>query len=425
MPTTAAGALERVAWPSPLPGGRAILLTIPNPAGGPGDDATIVVQQLETGERRALVRQATQAVYAPSGHLVFARGAALLAMPFEHSMQVVHGTPIPVVEHVSRDTVQGGRYALAADGTLVYVRETGGERPLLWVDRQGKAEAIPVPAHTFLDPRVSPDGSRIVAQAADGDNDIWICDVARGSLTRLTFDPGEDETPTWSPDGSWIAWVTQRPGRPRQVMRRRADGSGDEEVLWSTDRHAHLHDWSHDGASLLVTQEAESSARDVWLVPAAGGEARPLLRAPFEECNPRFSPDGGWLAYSSDESGRFEVYVLRMPGLDRRVQVSVGGGDRPVWNASGREIVYRAADGQVTSVRFSGEADGPRVGRPQALFADSYGAATGRTSHVDYDVHPGGTRFVMVGGQAAGMTIDLGVVLGWFEELRRLAPPAR
>jgi serine/threonine protein kinase len=425
MPTTAAGALERVAWPSPLPGGRAILLTIPNPAGGPGDDATIVVQQLETGERRALVRQATQAVYAPSGHLVFARGAALLAMPFEHSMQVVHGTPIPVVEHVSRDTVQGGRYALAADGTLVYVRETGGERPLLWVDRQGKAEAIPVPAHTFLDPRVSPDGSRIVAQAADGDNDIWICDVARGSLTRLTFDPGEDETPTWSPDGSWIAWVTQRPGRPRQVMRRRADGSGDEEVLWSTDRHAHLHDWSHDGASLLVTQEAESSARDVWLVPAAGGESRPLLRAPFEECNPRFSPDGGWLAYSSDESGRFEVYVLRMPGLDRRVQVSVGGGDRPVWNASGREIVYRAADGQVTSVRFSGEADGPRVGRPQALFADSYGAATGRTSHVDYDVHPGGTRFVMVGGQAAGMTIDLGVVLGWFEELRRLAPPAR
>jgi serine/threonine-protein kinase len=425
VPTPAAGARERVLWPSALPGGRAVLLTIPNPAGGPVDDATIVVQQLATGERRALLRQATQAVYAPSGHVVFARADALLALPFEPSVQAVRGTPVPVVEHVSRDTVQGGRYALAGDGTLVYVRETGGERPLLWVDRDGKAEPIPTPAHTFLDPRVSPDGSRIAVQAADGDNDVWICDVTRGSLTRLTFDPGEDETPAWSPEGSFIAWVTQRPGRPRQIVRRRADGSGDEQVVWSTDRHAHLHDWSRDGASLLVTQEAESSARDVWLVPAAGGEGRPLLKTPFEECSPRFSPDGRWLAYSSDESGRFEVYVVRMPGLDQRVQVSVGGGDRPVWSASGREIVYRTADGWVTSVRFSARADGPNVGRPVPLFPDSFGAATGRTSHVDYDVHPGGVRFVMVGGQAGGMSIDLGVVLGWFGELRRLAPHGR
>jgi hypothetical protein len=114
-----------------------------------------------------------------------------------------------------------------------------------------------------------------------------------------------------------------------------------------------------------------------------------------------------------------------MPGLDQRVQVSVGGGDRPVWRASGREIVYRTADGWVSSVRFSARADGPNVGRPVPLFPDSFGAATGRTSHVDYDVHPDGVRFVMVGGQAGGMSIDLGVVLGWFGELRRLAPPGR
>jgi hypothetical protein len=107
------------------------------------------------------------------------------------------------------------------------------------------------------------------------------------------------------------------------------------------------------------------------------------------------------------------------------VQVSVVGGDRPLWSASGREIVYRAADGQVTGVRFSAEADGPSVGRPVKMFPDSYGAAIGRASHVDYDLHPDGTRFVMVGGQAGGMSIDLGVVLGWFEELRRLAPPGR
>jgi Tol biopolymer transport system component len=273
---------------------------------------------------------------------------------------------------------------------------------------------------------VSPGGSRIAVQGADGGNDVWICDISRGSLSRLTFDPGEDETPVWSPDGSWLAWVSQRSGRPRQVMRRRADGGGDEQVVWSTDRHAHLHDWAPDGKALLATQEGESTSRDVWQVGAAGGEARPLLRGPFEESNPRYSPDGRWLAYSSDESGRFEVYVVRIPDLDRKVQISVGGGDRALWSAAGREVVYRSTDGQVASVRFSPGVGGtPRVGRPVPLFPDSYGAATGRASHGDYDVHPDGTRFVMVGSQAAGASADLAVVLGWFEELKRLAPPQR
>ncbi len=426
LPTTESGARERALWPHVLPGGRAVLLTIPSPAGGRVDDATIVVQQLATGERRALVQEGTQAVYSPTGHIVFGRGASLMAMPFELATQAARGAPLPVVEHVSRDTVLGGRYALSRDGTLVYLRGTGDERPLLWVDRRGRAERIPAPPHTFLDPRVSPDGSRIAVQGADADNDVWICDSSRGSLGRLTYDPGEDETPVWSPDGSWLAWVTQRSGRPRQVMRRLADGSGDEEIVWSTDRHAHLHDWSPDGKELLATQDAESTARDIWLVPVAGGEARPLLRGPFEESNPRYSPDGRWLAYSSDESGRFEVYVLRVPELDRKTQVSVAGGDRALWSAGGREIVYRSADGQVASVRFSpGGSGSPRVGRPLPLFADTYGAAVGRASHGDYDVHPDGTRFVMVGSQPAGSSADLGVVLGWFEELKRLAPTGR
>ena len=419
LPTSAAGARETVLWPHVLPGGRAVLLTVPSPRGGSVDDATIVVQRLDTGERRELVREGAQAVYSPTGHLIFGRGAALMAVPFDLAALAVRGAPLPVAEHVSRDTVRGGRYALAGDGTLVYTRETADERPLLWVDRQGRAEPIKAPPHTFLDPRVSPEGGRIAVQGADGDNDVWILDLSRGSLARLTFDPGEDETPIWSPDGTRVAWATQRSGRPRQVLERRADGSGDERVIWTTERHAHLHDWSPDGQELLVTQEGESGARNIWLVPVAGGTARPLLQGPFEECNPRFSPDGRWLAYSSDESGRFEVYVEKLPELDRKVQVSVGGGDRPVWTAHGREIVYRGADGQVASVRFSPERIGlPRVGRPLPLFPDSYGAAIGRTSHVDYDVHPDGTRFVMVGGQLGGASYEMAVVLGWFAELR-------
>jgi Tol biopolymer transport system component len=352
---------------------------------------------------------------------VFGRGDSLFAVAFDAVALEARGTPFPVAERVSRDTVRGGRYALAADGTLVYNREVGYERPLLWVDRHGRAVRIATPPHTFLDPRVSPDGSRIAVQGADGDNDVWIDDLRRGSLTRLTFDPGEDETPVWSPDGTWVAWVTQRSGRPRQVMRRRADGSGGEQAIWSTDRHAHLHDWSPDGTQLLATQEGESTSRDVWIVPVAGGAARPLLEGPFEERNPRLSPDGSWLVYSCDESGRFEVYVVHLPAMDRRAQVSVGGGDGALWGASGADIVYRSAGGQVVSVRFSPGASGPPgVGRPMALFPDTYGAASGRASHVDYDVVPDGSRFVMVGSQEGEATAELGVILNWFEELKRL-----
>ncbi len=322
--------------------------------------------------------------------------------------------------------MQAGRLALARDGTLVFLRAHSAERPLVWVDRHGSATRIPTPPHTYVDPRLSPDGSRVAVQAADADNDVWILDLARGALTRLSFDPGEDETPVWSPDGAWVAWVEQRSGRPRQIVRHRADGSGQDQVVWATRAHAHLHDWSPDGTQLLVTQDAETTARDVWLVPVAGGEARPLLSGPFDEWNPRFSPDGRWLAYSSNESGRFEVYVLRLPQADRKLQVSVGGGDCPLWTPGGREVVYRSADLQVVSVRFSPDPAGPpRVGRPAPLFPDVYGAASGRMSHPDYDAHPDRTRFVMVGGRSDDMGVELSVILNWFEELDRLAPPGR
>ena len=426
LPTSEAGARERVAWPHVLPGRRAVLLTIPSAAGGSADDATVVAQRLDTGERRVVVRGGTQATWSPTGHLVFGRGAALLAVPFDPVTLAARGSPVPVIDHISRDTVLGGRYALAGDGTLVYSRGVGDERPLLWVDRRGWSTRIPTPPHTFIDPRVSPDGTRIAAQAGDGDNDIWIQDVARRSLVRLTFDSGEDETPVWSPDGAWIAWATQRSGRPRQVMRRRTDGSGEEQVVWSTDRHLHLHDWSPDGKELLATQDAVTAGREVWTIPVAGGEARPLIQGPFEGTNPRLSPDGRWLAYSSDESGRFEVYVVRLPGMDVKAQVSVGGGDAPVWSAGGREIVYRGTNGHVASVRFTpGTAGAPGVSRPVALFPDIYGAAAGRATHVDYDVHPDGSRFVMVGSRDDRETLELGVVVHWFEELRRSGSPER
>ena len=161
-------------------------------------------------------------------------------------------------------------------------------------------------------------------------------------------------------------------------------------------------------------------------MPVAGGEARPLLQGPFEERNPRFSPDGRWLAYSSDESGRFEVYVVHLPGWTAGRRSRSGAGDGARWVAGGGEIVYRSADGQVASVRFSPGADGPPgVGRPVALFPDTFGRAPGRTVHVDYDADPHGSRFVMVGRPESETSTELGVVLNWFEDLRQRGPRGR
>jgi serine/threonine-protein kinase len=422
VPTAEAAARQAVRWPHALPGGRAVLLTVTGASGVLAADAAIAVQHLDTGERRELVRGGAEAVYAPTGHIVYVGSGSLLAVPFELETLSLRGVPLPVVAHVSADTVGGGRFALAQDGTLVYRREVGRARPLLSVDRRGAAVRIPAPDHTFIDPRVSPDGSRIAVQTSDAGSDIWICDLARGTLTRLSFDPQEDETPVWSPDGAWVAWVAQRAGQRRQVLRRRGDGSGEEQLVWSSSAHVHVHDWSPDGRSLLVTQDAAATARDLWLVPVGGGEARELLAEPFEEWNPRFSPDGRWLAYASNESGPFEIYLRRFPELDRKTQVSVGGGDGPVWTVGGRELVYRSADGHVVSVRFSmGPAGVPQVGRPEALFADVYGAAVGRMSHPDYDAFPDGSRFVMLGSQQDEGIGELSVVLNWFEELGGLA----
>ena len=425
IPTAAGAAREHVRWPHVLPGGQAVLLTVTGPSGGDADDASVAVQRLDTGERRTLVRSGAQAVHAPTGHLVYLASGSLMAMAFDLGTLTPRGDAVPVVEHVTTDTVGSVRYALARDGTLVYRGAMAQTRPMLLVDRRGAAVRLPTPDHSFIDPRLSPDGSRIVVQAADAGRDIWVYDIARGALTRLTFDPQEDETPVFSPDGTSVAWAAQRSGRPRQVLRRRADGGGEEEVLWSTDAHVHVHDWSPDGTSLLVTQDAMATGRDVWLVPIGGGEARPLLRDPFEEWNPRFGPDGRWLAYASNESGQFEVYVRRFPTLDRKAQVSVGGGDAPAWAAGGREIVYRRPGDQVRSVRFGADPGGaPRVGLPEPLFPDSFGAAVGRMSHPDYDVFPDASRFVMLGGQQDETAGGLRVVLNWFEELKRV-PPAR
>jgi Tol biopolymer transport system component len=236
---------------------------------------------------------------------------------------------------------------------------------LVWMDRAGSTTPLRFDVLGY-EPRLSPDGTRVTIDER-GPGDVWVWDLDRGTTTRISSAPGTDETGTWSPDGRWIAWAGSRPGEKSALYRRRSDGSGPEERLWSDERHLHVASWSPAG--IVVTVSDPTTGWDVLILdPDDPSEARPLLSATFNESSPRVSPDGRLVAFVSDETGRDEVYVQAFPEPRAKVQVSIDGGVQPVWRPGSREIVYRGS-GKIMSVTLGSE-DPPTVPAPHALFDD-------------------------------------------------------
>ena len=299
----------------------------------------------------------------------------------------------------------------------------GRTRPLLWVDRRGSATRIPVPDHIFIDPRISPDGSRIAVQATDAESDIWICELARGALTRLTFGPAEDETPVWSPDGAWVAWASQPSHGPRQARRRRADGSGDDQAVWSTSAHVHVHDWSPDGKHLLVTLDSMNTAWDVWLVPVP--EARPARSStgPSRSGIPACRPTGvGSPTPRTSRDGSRSTFAAS-PSSAARCRCPAGGGDRPAWTARGTRARLpqrgrlRDGRGPVTKARRAHARRSDRGALPRRL----------RRGHGPHEPsrlrRPPRREALRHGGEPEReATLGMNVVLNWFEELEKLVP---
>jgi len=429
---------ETAASPQVLPDGTAVLFTVTKATGAARwDSADIAVAVRDSGQRKVLIRGGRAARYVPTGHIVYAVDRNLVAVPFDLERLEVTGGPVTVVEGVTRaptfqDSPDAANYSVSNNGTLVYIRGPAGGaamRTLVWIDRQGREEPVSVPPRNFDQPRVSPDAQRVAVHVGAEGSDIWTFDLSRGALMRQTFEAEEDETPMWSPDGQWIAYASTR-GSQRTVFRRRADGSGAEETLSSAPlpTHNHVEDWSSDGRMLLIgTAEALTGQADLTVLPIDGDRTpKPLLRTRFSESRARVSPDGRWVAYVSDESGRGEVYVQAFPSLQGKWQVSTGGGVQPVWSRQGSELFYRG-QGSLMSVGISSAASfSPGV--PRKLFDDRfYGSYTpaGEGGHTNYDVSPDGRRFLMVKDVADDQTSvapQIVVVQNWFEELRRLVP---
>lgn len=406
-------------WPEILPSGKAVLFTI-GLAGKSYDEAQIAVLSLETGERRVVLEGGSDAHYAPTGHIIYFRAGKLWAVPFDLARVQVTGPPAPIVENVSGyPSIGQGLFSFSQIGLLVYVRRDArlAERALVWVNRKGEEWPVTKTRRAYSWPRLSPDGRRL-AVAVDYDG-IWVYDLEGGKFTQLTSGVDSDDYPLWTPDGKRVTFSSNKTGASN-LFWKAADGSGVEERITTSPYTQFPMSWSPDGKVVTVYQLGPTTAGDVWLLSREGDPKYwPLLTTPAIEGVATFSPDGHWISYASNESGRFEVYVQPYPGPGQKVQISTEGGTGPSWARNGRELFFWQVDNMMAVDVTTEPAFG--TSKPGVLFEGVYDFAPGQ---INYDVAPDGQRFMMIKEPPPGPVEEqLRTVPSWFEQLKRHVPP--
>jgi serine/threonine-protein kinase len=314
-------------------------------------------------------------------------------------------------------------FGVSANGLLAYIAGEPASRVerLVWLDHDGTTEPLPTPVDGYLDPRLSPD-RKSIAVAVEGDStfDIWVYDIERGTLTRLTFD-GDNTWPSWSPDGKRIAFASVRDNASMSTYIKNADGSGEAELLYSPDVHENAGQatpggWSPDGRTLLINF-TDQKGSNILALDTEEGTTQMLLDSPAGEYGGHISPDGRWMVYSSDESGRFEIYVRPFPGHGGKWQISADGGGQPRWSHDGTRLFFRWLS-EIRVVDVGTRGDRWQSGRPRQLL-DGFPAAT---ANYNYDVVDR-DRFVIVQAeQDENRPLGVTVVVNWLDELRRRIP---
>ena len=398
---------EVARYPQMLDDGAHVLFTVFR--GGAGA-AEVVVQSINTGQRRVLVKAALRAQLLPNGHLVYSSGGNILGVPLDTKRFELTGSPAPLIDGLS--TAADGQFAVSRNGTLVYVPAVGISRAPVWVDRRGQEQPIPAPPGAYADVRLSPDGTRL---AMTRDSDIWVWTFAQETLARLTLTPAFEYNPAWTPDGRQVIFDSSSVGGGVgiQVQRRAADGTGPTETV-NAGPAGYPDTISPDGRWLIYhTQALELMLLDL----AEGGQARPLVETNARVFNAEISPDGRWVAYQSDETGPWEIYVHPFPAVQTaRWQISSAGGAEPLWARNGRELFFIAGDGMMMSAAIRPEPSFV-FERAVSLFqAGQYRVNVAR----NYDITPDGKRFVMVKTVGTdGRGASFVVVTNWAEEVRR------
>jgi eukaryotic-like serine/threonine-protein kinase len=396
--------------PVALPGGKAILFTVVS-----GSDRIVThIESLSfaTGRRRRVTTDGSCPLYAASGHLLFFRDGSLLAAPFNTDTLEMTGGAVAVLSNVALDQLGSPMVNLSRAGQLAYVPSSNATKQLVWVSRRGVEEPITDTPRPYQNPRLSPDGHRIVVEVAGGD--LWIQDTARGTFTRLTpKDTVGNTFSVWTPDARRVLFRTLTGIRWVGV-----DGGSSSHDVPGTTIGDIPTSVSPDGRTLAFIRNESSTSGDMYALSLDGeSNSRPIVQTNGYDGGGQFSPDGRWMAYSSNESGQFEVYVRPYPGPDRKLPVSTHGGTHPKWNRNGRELFYR--DGNKMMAVDIVTSPELRISSPHLLFEQRY-ASGGALSIASYDVSPDGQRFLMVKDESSAGRLN--VVLNWFAELKARVP---
>jgi Tol biopolymer transport system component len=349
------------------------------------------------------------------GAILFYRAGTLLAQPFDLRHLETVGEASPLAEQVGSN-LAFGFFSASVNGTLVYRGIGAGDDRLGWLDRQGNRVGTVGEPHQYAEVAISPDGTRTATSRFEPTGDIWLTEFAHAGETRFTYDPAVDRNPVWSPDGSRIAFSSNRSGQ-NDLYQHASNGSGQDELLFRSGHSKTPTDWSRDGRYLLYSDDDPKTRRDLWVLPvdatSSGRKPIPFLRTDFDELNGRFSPDSNWVAYQSDESGRYEIYVRPFPAVEGggKWTVSHGGGSQPHWRGDGKELFYMGPDSSLMAVPVSAGGAAFQPGTPAALFK--------APPSLTWDVTADGKRFLFPIPSGEATQSPFTVVLNWPSLLKR------
>jgi eukaryotic-like serine/threonine-protein kinase len=411
-------------WPQFLPDGRHFLFHVQS---GDGEHRGIYVGSLDGGIQKFLLHTESSAVYASPGYLLHVDGDTLLGQAFDAARLEVRGEPFTVAEHVGRSTGFSIGASTSGTGMLAYAAAILHRGRLTWFDRAGNAlDSVGVEGD-YSDFRLSPNGQMLAVSLVDPkawNPDVWLIDLVRGGPSRFTVGSALNAAPVWSPDGARIVFRTNRNGQTELYAKSAGGGGNEEVVLTNETQHAAgidspnlvCSDWSPDGRYIIGSVPQQTTGDDLWLIPL-GGDKKPFkfLGPPSDQLHANFSPDGRFVAYSSNESGRFQVYVQTFPLSDRKWQVSTDGGYEPRWRGDGREIYYLSEDRKLMAVAVGA---GPSFAVPKILFQTRVpDGVTSRRTH--YVPSRDGQRFLINTQSNDALPNPITVVFNWQAELKK------
>jgi Tol biopolymer transport system component len=421
-------------WPQILPGGKAVLFTAHTATVG-FDGANIEVMSLADRRRKTLVRGATYGRYLPSGHLLYINRGTLFAVPFDLDSLAMRGTPSPLLEQIGYSTnVGSAQLDFSRSGTLVYRKNGAGSElvTVQWLESTGKTQPLLAKPGFYQRPHVSPDGQRLLLEVTEGSgSDVWVYEWQRDTMTRLTFGGRGSLTPIWSSDGRFVVFSESAGG----MFWTRSDGANKPQPLIQNKNHQVPWSFTADGKWLAFYEALPGSGYDIWTVPVESdgtglraGKPEVFLQTSSDERHSFFSPDGRWLAYTSDESGSFQVYVRAFPDKGGKWQISNNGGAYPTWSRNGRELFFRTDDNRIMVADYTVKGDSFTAGKLRA-WSERKLANFGLVGVQNYDLAPDGKRIAAImpaeAVEAQAAPNHVVFLMNFTDELRRRVPAAK